>query len=526
MADKQPVRVQDAIDLIKAGKIDDAYDIVARVLKEDLDNAAAWAVLAHLAYTPATPQETIYCLKQVLRLQPDDMQAREYLEHLGASIDRPGQWQAPPPQFPPPLPVDADALFASWHTEPTVETAAPSFDEVSPAGKSGLRRLILVNVGTALIILAAFFVIINPLFQILSPENLPARAAARPTADSPLGQDPPPAVPAQHPTGLPLFPVMPANRPTATPVSDPAAGGDADSTPGPQSVDYRPMIAELESYLQRTVYDWGYDMGVGFVDIETGQVIDFRGDTRYHAMSAFKGPLAVYYLWLTEHGVEKFPPDYEYIQRMLRDSSNADTTCIFQRVGGITSFNDWLAQQGLSRENNFVFKWQDWPCTENDAYYIPEPDWRYMRGDEALGLPGNSALLTCPSNVLPCDKAFAPVELAEFYARLYRNEILDPETTALLLSWLEARYGGSIFLSNIPRQPTTRVYVKGGGHKAAEEYRVNFISEAGIVETKNGAFALAIFMQRNPEWPGNEAMAGAVEIVYDHFVSAHAATTP
>jgi hypothetical protein len=517
MPEQETVRVQDAIRLIKAGKKDEAHDVVAQLLKETLDNAAAWAVLAHLAYKPDAPQETIYCLRQVLRLQPGDMQARQYLEQLGASLDKPGQWHAPPPEFPPLLPVTDDTLFASWYTDPTIEVEAP---EIKPRARrrrrsprSGLGRLILVNAGAALAVLVAFYAISTLFFKTLSliRQGQVARAAV-PTTTAPLPEgDAPPAIPASVPDRVTDAQITPA----------PASLDAPFATAIPQPVDYQPMIRALEKYLTETVYDWGYDVGVGFVDIQTGQVISINGDTRYHSMSTFKGPLAAYYLWLLEHGSEEHPGDQDRLRRMLQYSSNVDTTCIFQRVGGIASFNDWLYAQGLSRQNNFVFKWQDWPCEENGVRYIPPPDRRYSQGDEALGLPGDSALLTCPSEFVPCDKAFAPVELAWFYARLYRGEILNAEHTALLLDWLTPRRGTSIFLDSLPRQAAAQVYVKGGTYQANEEYRVNFVGEAGIIETADGAYTLAVFMQRNPEWPGTEPLAEVVGLTYRHFTEAH-----
>ena len=284
------------------------------------------------------------------------------------------------------------------------------------------------------------------------------------------------------------------------------------------------MLDQIDLHLRHTAYRLGYDMGIGFVDIETGQVLSINGDARYHAMSTFKGPLAAFYLWLLERGeIVEQPADREHLINMLEWSANTDTTCIFERVGGIPPFNDWLAEQGFSRQNNFVLKWRNWPCTDGGEYYVPELDWRYTRGDPALGLPGDGLLLRCPIPQLPCDKAFAPVELAEWYARLYRGEVLNEEHTVLLLGWLEEGPDESVFLNNLPEGADVRVYVKGGTAQASETYRVNFFHEAGIVETDHGAFALAIFMQRNPEWPGTWAMSEVARIAYEYFIATHPA---
>jgi hypothetical protein len=283
------------------------------------------------------------------------------------------------------------------------------------------------------------------------------------------------------------------------------------------------MVESVEDYLRYTADRFGYDLGIGFMDAQTGQAISIDGDGRYHAMSTFKGPLAAFYLWLAERGeIDRQTGDEEHIVRMLEVSANPDTTCIFQRVGGIPPFNDWLATQGLSRQNNFILKWQDWACLDEGGYYLPELDWRYTKGDDQLSLPGGGTLLKCPIHQLPCDKAFAPVELARFYARLYRGEVLNADDTARLLGWMEEGRDEAVFLNLLPPDAEVKVYVKGGTRQADEIYRVNFFSEAGIVETPQGAFSLAIFMQRNPAWPGTESMSRVARIIYDYFTAAHA----
>lgn len=332
------------------------------------------------------------------------------------------------------------------------------------------------------------------------------------------GGTPTPIPPTASPTIAPSATLAPTGTPSPSPTAT------VTLTPTPSLVDYGPMVESVEDYLRYTADRFGYDLGIGFVDTRTGQAVSIDGDVRYHAMSTFKGPLVAFYLWLAERReIDKKDSDEAHIVRMLEVSANPDTTCIFQRVGGIPPFNDWLAEQGFSRQNNFVLKWQDWACLDEGGYYIPELDWRYTKGDEQLGLPGGGRLLQCPIYQLPCDKAFAPVELARFYARLYQGEVLDAGDTARLLGWMEEGRDEAVFLNLLPPDADVKVYVKGGTRQADEIYRVNFFSEAGIVETPQGAFALAIFMQRNPAWPGTEPMSRVARIIHDYFTAAHTA---
>jgi hypothetical protein len=250
-------------------------------------------------------------------------------------------------------------------------------------------------------------------------------------------------------------------------------------------------------------------------------VVSVNGSQRFHAMSTFKGPLAVQYFWLLERGMLAAEPgDREHMTQMLEVSANSDTSCIFERVGGIAAFNDWLALEGFSREKNFVFKWEDWSCNDTDPY-VPATDWRYTRGDELLSLPGGGTLLACPIPQMPCDKAFAPEELALFYARLYRGEVISPAYRDMLLPMMIEGPDESIFWHGLPEDAQAVVYIKGGIYEQTEEYRENFVNEAGIIETPYGAFALAVFMQQNPDFPGSYPISEVARIVYEAFIHAH-----
>ncbi len=291
----------------------------------------------------------------------------------------------------------------------------------------------------------------------------------------------------------------------------------------PPLVDYGPIEAELETYLTDRVYDWGFDLGIAFVDIQTGQVIAFRGDRRYHAMSSFKGPLAVRYYQMLESGeTSALADDARNLDLMLRVSYNQSTTCFFDHIGGVPAFNDWLAESGFERENNFVFRWDEWPCPQPPIVETELIDYRYLRGDEELGLPGDGQLLRCIEPQLPCDKAFTPIELAQFYARLYEGDFISQAHRDELLSVMERQREESVFWVDVPEGTAMHVYTKGGTHEATEVYRVNFFSEAGIIVTDHGAFAVAMFMQRQPEWPGTFPMARAFSMFLSYFESVYA----
>ncbi|MBN1429379.1 MAG: hypothetical protein JXB07_13480 [Anaerolineae bacterium] len=71
--------VRHAMDLAEAGNVQEARAALVDLLKDDPDNIEVWAALAQLA---ETPKDTAYCLKQIVRIQPDNEWARDTLRQL------------------------------------------------------------------------------------------------------------------------------------------------------------------------------------------------------------------------------------------------------------------------------------------------------------------------------------------------------------------------------------------------------------------------------------------------------------
>lgn len=499
--------VQRAIRLARAGRDHEATILIRRTLEASPNNASAWAVLAHLVYDPEDASKTIYCLEQILRIQPENLRAREHLHYLTGPVWRRVRGDTTSPPFP------------LLEAEPEAPPASSRRSQARVAGLRLVRALaVLAVIAVIVLLLAPRVPQVQALLEAITGRTAPVSAASSTglAVPTPRPRDGLLALLAFPPISgiLPGPPLVPTAAPT--PTAAPVQGAR------PEWVDYQPLADSLEALRRRMTAIYNYDLGIAFVDVQTGQIVNVDGYSRYHAMSTFKGPLAAYYLWLLERGLlAEHPADRDHLIQMLEYSANTDTSCVFQRVGGIAPFNDWLAEQGLSRENNFVLTWQEWSCFDSGSAWTADPDWRYSRGDEALGLPGHTQLLACPVPQMPCDKAFAPAELGEWYSRLYRGEVISPAYTRLLLEWMEEDRFDSAFLQNVPRGDEVHVYVKGGSQQANEVYRENFVSEAGLIETPRGTFALAVFMQRNPEWPGTWPISEAARISYEYFLATH-----
>jgi hypothetical protein len=327
--------------------------------------------------------------------------------------------------------------------------------------------------------------------------------------------------PASTPTSSPAT-RQPTRVPTATfrPAESPV-------TPTHKPIDYAPLIDQIDDYAFHAFVGEKFDLSVGYVDMVSGQSADYDGKTRHFALSTFKGPLAAYYLWLVQQGdLSPQLGDVEHIVPMLAESSNIDTSCVIKRVGGLAGFNDWLAETGgLARENNFVARWTGWGCREGDApTTLIDPDMRYLTGDKTLGLPGGYQLAHCYPT-FSCAEAFAPVELAMFYTRLYQGEILDADNLDQWLTWMEKAPEDSALARDLPTNVDLKIYVKNGFSHQDEKTPLNFQHEAGIIVTPYGAYALAIFTQGNDSWPGTEPLSIVGRMVYDEFMRQHGPQT-
>ena len=101
--------------------------------------------------------------------------------------------------------------------------------------------------------------------------------------------------------------------------------------------------------------------------------------------------------------------------------------------------------------------------------------------------------------------------------------MLEPENTARWLKWMEKTLPITSMFDSLPpeAQDNVHAYAKNGFHPADDDYPMNFYHEAGVLETPYGAFALAVFMQNNPEWRGTDIHGQIGLLAYVNFVAGH-----
>lgn len=98
----QDEAIKRALEMIKAGRKDEAREVLKEALKQDRENAKAWALMFQIS---SGPQEGAFCLQQVLRLRPGDSWATEMLAKLKSEAPA----AAPAPEPPPPAPPKPSA---------------------------------------------------------------------------------------------------------------------------------------------------------------------------------------------------------------------------------------------------------------------------------------------------------------------------------------------------------------------------------------------------------------------------------
>ncbi len=127
--------LQEAISAIGQGDRAHARDLLTRMLRNDKDNPDCWLWMSAVV---ETPKERIYCLKEVLRIDPENQVARRGLTLFGAApLDKS-------------LIVPANLQHRSWQVkiEKSTEPRPPvSWRRVSMYGLAGVMVIVLFAVG-------------------------------------------------------------------------------------------------------------------------------------------------------------------------------------------------------------------------------------------------------------------------------------------------------------------------------------------------------------------------------------------
>lgn len=164
-----------AVELAKAGQRYEARQIVTRILVAEKDNASAWLVMAQLV---ADREQAIDCLRQVMRLQPDNERVRARLAYLEEMAARPQA--AKPSSTVSPIrvadhqPPPAVKPISTVLPEPVATFPATPTGVVETEGRLLERRSNRMVVIGGLLLIVALVVIVVPLMVIGKQQADPA----------------------------------------------------------------------------------------------------------------------------------------------------------------------------------------------------------------------------------------------------------------------------------------------------------------------------------------------------------------
>jgi len=128
----QPDPIRQAADLIRIGRREEARPILARHLQTHPDSADAWMLMSMCI---SDRQRQIECLRQVLRLQPENSLAQSRLKKLLSGTGT-TTWSIVPPAAPPAAPEAAPGSTPPFLPGPMPDAATVIAAERTPAAAS------------------------------------------------------------------------------------------------------------------------------------------------------------------------------------------------------------------------------------------------------------------------------------------------------------------------------------------------------------------------------------------------------
>lgn len=134
-------QLQQAYEAIKAGRRQEAIDILLPILKDNPDHANAWWLMANALREPDDIREA---LENVLRLRPDNEKAQQMLDKLNARYPR----KPKPPEdafaFDEGDPFGDEEYDPHYQAQPRKRAASPGTVTVVKSGKSGNNTVLIV----------------------------------------------------------------------------------------------------------------------------------------------------------------------------------------------------------------------------------------------------------------------------------------------------------------------------------------------------------------------------------------------
>lgn len=229
------------------------------------------------------------------------------------------------------------------------------------------------------------------------------------------------------------------------------------------------------------------NLGVGLINLESGETFVFNGDRRFPMQSVFKLPLAAAVLAEIDAGRAVFTEpfvlletqlspafspiaaawpgrrDYslrELFEAMVIDSDNTAADVLMKRIGGPGAVTAWLAGRHVAEVRVDRYERELQPA----VYGMPSfrPDW--LRGnafqEARAAVPPATRLAAMRAYMADPRDTATPLGMLDFLQMLDRQELITPASTRLLLQLMgrtsrgnariKAGLPGNAFLAHRP----------------------------------------------------------------------------
>src|SRR5436190_9119046 len=174
----------------------------------------------------------------------------------------------------------------------------------------------------------------------------------------------------------------------------------------PSAAASSPSLLSLEQQLSSMVAGKSADVGIAALDLNTGESISIKGDTPFPMASTVKVAIAALYLAQVDNGRRSLDDTINgqsargLMARMLIHSDNRATDILLKDLGGPTAVHNWLHDNGVSG----------------------------LRVDRTI-----SQLLTAKRDLWDRRDSSTPVAMVDLLRRIYRAELIKPESRNYLL---------------------------------------------------------------------------------------------
>jgi beta-lactamase class A len=311
-------------------------------------------------------------------------------------------------------------------------------------------------------------------------------------------------------------------------------------TPGPAPVDI--PFQRLTGEIARAAEEAGGTVGLSAVHLESNRRVAFHSGERFPMASTYKIPLAVHVLSKIEQGAitldqmmelrvndlhpgsgvltELFPKPgvilsvQNLLGLMLLISDNTATDLLLRLAGGPEAVTARMREMGIREMEinrpsvNLI--------ADSEGYTLPpETEWRpeiFQKLHEAT--PAEARRAAARNFERDPRDTSTPEAMVTLLERIYRGDLLQGESRALLLDMMERCQTGSSRLKGI-LPPRTVVAHKTGTF-------AGITNDAGIITLPEdaGHVAIAVFVKSSEKKPTerDRAIAQIARAVYDFFL--------